>query len=62
MAVELCLLLLQEANFVQGRRSWGCWLEVVNKIVKICYIYKSEYTNVNGDKLYNSLPDIYITF
>ena len=37
-------------------------MEVVNKIETIFSIYQSEYTNVIGDKLYNSLPNIYITF
>ena len=62
MAVELCLLILQGAKFVQGRRSWGCCLEVFNKIETVCSIYQSEYTNVIGDKLCNSLSNINITF
>jgi hypothetical protein len=65
MAVKLCLLILQEAKVVQGRRSWGCWLEVVNKIETVCSIYQSEYTNVIGDKLYNFFfnvchPDVFV--
>jgi hypothetical protein len=62
MAVKLCLLILRESKVVQCGRSWDCGLEVVNKIEAICSIYESEYTNVIGDKLYNSLPNIYITF
>jgi hypothetical protein len=58
MTEELCLLKLREAKVVQGRRTWGFWLEVVKIIVTIFFIYKTGYKKVIGDKLYNFLPNI----